>query len=142
MTQEAAHTPSILIVEDEIMVAMHMAMTIETLGYKVIGIAVDRESALKYADLNPDVVLVDCKLRDGLTGPEIGKQIALKHGATVVFVTANPQYVMKENLRHPSILGVYAKPVNDNEITEIVGFALSARMGDTRVPPPRSLRSI
>jgi two-component system, response regulator PdtaR len=121
--------PSILIVEDEIMVAMHLSMVIESLGYRLAGIAVDKESALKYGEGAFDLALVDCNLRDGLTGPDIGRHLADNNKASVVFVTANPHHVLEKHVPHDSILGIFPKPVNDNDVGDIVAFALSKRQG-------------
>jgi two-component system, response regulator PdtaR len=135
----AAHdktVPSILIVEDEIMVAMHLSMVIESLGYRLAGIAVDKESALKYREGEFDIALVDCNLRDGLTGPDIGRHLAANKKAAVVFITANPHHVLAKHVPQEGILGIYPKPVNDNDVGDIVAFALSKREGNTdpRVP--------
>lgn len=142
MSASLDRKPAVLIVEDEYMVAMHMSLMISDLGYRVIGIAVDRDSALKMAAHNPDIVLVDCKLRDGVTGPAIGKQIAAQTNASVIYITANPQYVSGQDLVHPAILGIYPKPVNDNDIGEILEFAWATRSGQTPASPPSALRSL
>ncbi len=129
MTEAKQTPPSILIVEDEIMVAMHLSMVIENLGYRLAGIAVDKESALKYSSDDFDIALVDCNLRDGLTGPDIGRHLAAENKAAVVFVTANPHHVLARHVPHEGILGIYPKPVNDNDVGDIVAFALSKKQG-------------
>jgi two-component system, response regulator PdtaR len=136
MTTSASHTPTVLIVEDEMMIAMHMSMIIENLGYRLAGIAVDKETALALSNDEIDIALIDCNLRDGVTGPEIGHHLAIKKNTTIVYVTANPQQIVDEHQHHDAILGVYPKPVNDNDVSEIVKFALSKRSGQTidRVP--------
>ena len=70
-------TGAILIVEDEILVALEIESVLEELGYTVLGIAADLEGALAYAHHHIDLALVDLNLRDGLTGPEIGATLAL-----------------------------------------------------------------
>jgi two-component system, response regulator PdtaR len=142
MAAVSTRRPAVLIVEDEFIVAMHMSMLIKQLGYDIAGIAVDTESALALAERNPDIVLVDCKLRDGLTGPSIGHHLATARNATVIYVTANPQYVADEKLVHPAILGVYPKPVNDNEISEILDYAVKVREGVNGGQCPPALRKL
>ena len=46
---------SILIVEDEILVALEMESILEERGYEVVGIASDLEGALSFADRNVDL---------------------------------------------------------------------------------------
>lgn len=142
MPAKSEKAPAVLIVEDEIIVAMQMKLVIESLGYDVIGIAVDRDSARRLAANNPDIVLVDCKLRDGLTGPAVGRELASDGKATVIYVTANPHYVSGEQYAHPAILGVYPKPVNDNDIGDLLNFAWQVRCGNAPAIAPPALRQI
>ena len=125
-------TARILIVEDEMMVAMDMEAVIEDLGFKAVGIAADSTEALALADRQPDVALVDLHLRDGLTGPDVGREL-VKRGIQVVFVTANPRIVASGI---PGALGVVEKPCDDGTIASIISFAIGQRKGETVMPPP------
>lgn len=125
-------TARILIVEDEMMVAMEMEAIIEDLGFDAVGIAADRREALALAKLQPDVALVDLNLRDGLTGPDIGRALVAQ-GTQVVFVTANPRVVSSGV---PGALGVCEKPIDDGTIASILGFAIAKREGRNVMPPP------
>jgi two-component system, response regulator PdtaR len=140
MNNDIEDRVSVLIVEDEMMVAMHLAMMVRNLGHEVVGIAVDSKSAALMAEKQPDLAFVDCNLRDGHTGPDVGQQLAATAKSHVIFITANPQKVLESTTPHPSILGVYPKPVNDNEIQQLVSFALAVRKSKDGVSPPPSLR--
>lgn len=122
----------VLIVEDEMLVAMEMEALIEDLGFQTVGIAADRREAGQLAEQRPDVALVDLNLRDGLTGPSIGRDLAAR-GVQVVFVTANPR-----DLRGgvAGTLGVCEKPVDDGTIASVLGFAVARRQGRPASPPP------
>jgi DNA-binding response OmpR family regulator len=113
---------SILIVEDEMLVALEMESILEDRGYDVIGIASDLEGALALADQNVDLALVDLNLRDGLTGPEIGRRLATKHRAKVLFVTANPR-LLGDGIA--GTVGVLTKPTDESSLASAVDFALS-----------------
>lgn len=125
-------TARILIVEDEMMVAMEMEAVIDDLGFEPVGIAVDSAQALALADKQPDVALVDLHLRDGLTGPDLGRRLA-DRGIQVVFVTANPRIVVRGI---PGALGVVEKPCDNGTIASIIAFALGQRSGAGMMPPP------
>ena len=112
---------SILIVEDEILVAMEMESILQEHGYDVVGIASDLEGALAFADRNVDLALVDLNLRDGLTGPEIGRRLANEHRAKVLFVTANPR-LLGDGIA--GTIGVLTKPTDEPSLTSAVAFAL------------------
>ena len=112
---------SILIVEDEILVAMEMESILQDHGYDVVGIAADLEGALAFADRNVRLALVDLNLRDGLTGPEIGRRLANEHRAKVLFVTANPR-LLGDGIA--GTIGVLTKPTDEPSLTSAVAFAL------------------
>ena len=120
---------SILIVENEMLVALEMESILEERGYEVIGIASDLEGALAFADRNVDLALVDLNLRDGLTGPEIGRRLANEHRAKVLFVTANPR-ILGDGIA--GTIGVLTKPTDESSLMSAVEFALSR---SAKAPP-------
>ena len=71
----------VLIVEDEIFVALEIEQIVEDAGFGVGAIAADRAAALAHAR-DCDIALVDLNLRDGPTGPQIGMELASQHGAS------------------------------------------------------------
>lgn len=113
---------TILIVEDEILVALEMESVLQEHDYDVLGIASDLAGALAFADRNVDLALVDLNLRDGLTGPEIGRRLANEHRAKVLFVTANPRLI---GAGIAGTVGVLTKPTDECSLTSAVAFALS-----------------
>lgn len=125
-------TPTVLIVEDEMLVAIDLEASLEEHGYRPIGIAADMPHALQLASVRPDVALVDCNLRDGATGPTIGRMLGQTFGTTVIFLTANP--AMLDN-GIAGTLGVVSKPCGYESVGAIVDFAVRARAGDRSQPP-------
>lgn len=126
-------TPAILIVEDEILIALEMQSILESRGYRVAGIAADLAEAVAYADGSIDLALVDLNLRDGLTGPEIGQRLATEHNTGVLFVTANPR-LLGDGVA--GTIGVLTKPTDEVSLTSAVAFALSRRRGEQAEAPP------
>lgn len=129
-------TASILIVEDEILVALEMQSILEDDGYRVVGIAADLPGTFEIAD-PVDLALVDLNLRDGLTGPEIGRRLALEHNAGVLFVTANPR-LLGDGIA--GTVGVLTKPTDEASLLQAVEFALRTRQGEPAAAPPPALR--
>jgi len=127
---------SILIVEDEILVALEMESILQDRGYEVAGIAADLAGALAFASSNIDLALVDLNLRDGLTGPEIGKRLANEHKAKVLFVTANPR-LLGDGIA--GAVGVLTKPTDEASLTAAIAYALARSSGE-QVQAPPSLR--
>ncbi len=124
--------PTVLIVEDEMLVATDLEASLEELGYRPVGIAADMPKAMQLAQMRPDVALVDCNLRDGLTGPQIGRMLGCTYGTTVIFLTANPR-LLEGGVE--GALGVVSKPCGYDSVGQIVDFAVRARSGDRSAPP-------
>ncbi len=128
-------TAQILIVEDEMLVAIDMEAILEERGYECAGIAPDLETAAEYFDISLDLALVDLNLRDGLTGPQIGKLLSAR-GVPVIFVTANPAQ-LGDGVA--GTIGVITKPTDENALADAVSYALARKTG-LAVEPPPSLR--
>src|SRR5438270_1946765 len=80
---------SVLIVEDEQIVAADLEVKLAQLGYEVIGTAASGAEAIDLAELRrPDLVLMDVRLQGMMTGVEAADRIQRVTGAPVIFVTA------------------------------------------------------
>src|SRR5687767_8883862 len=98
---------NILVVEDEIFIAVEIESVVAEMGHHPAGIAADSATALGLAP-RADIALVDLNLRDGATGRRLGRTLAEDHGVTVLFMTANPSQL---GAGVPGTLGVLPKPV-------------------------------
>lgn len=125
----------ILIVEDEMLVALELECILADLGHEAVGIVPDLQTAHSFFDAPIDLALVDLNLRDGLTGPQIGRQLGAK-GVTVVFITANPR-LLGEGFS--GAIGVITKPTDEKTVKAAVDYALGVRHGRP-VAPPRALK--
>jgi DNA-binding response OmpR family regulator len=128
---------SILVVEDEFLVALEMQSILEENGYRVLGIAADLAGAMEYASQSIDLALVDLNLRDGLTGPQIGERLANEYDAAVLFVTANPR-MLGDGVA--GTIGVLTKPTDEETLLAATRFALRYREDDTAEAPAAVLR--
>ena len=126
----------ILIVEDEMLVAIELEAILEDLGHEPVGIASELADAVHMFDQPVDLALVDLNLRDGLTGPEIGKMLCAR-GVTVLFITANPRQ-LGEGIA--GTIGVLTKPTDEATVRSAVNYALGVRNGDRSLSPPVSLK--
>lgn len=126
----------ILIVEDEILVACEMEAILQDNGHDSLGIAPDLASAQRFFESHIDLALVDLNLRDGLTGPEIGRGLS-QAGVPVVFVTANPAQLEGGVA---GTIGVLTKPTDERTLMAAVDYALEWRSGRPSSPPPPAMR--
>lgn len=104
---------SVLIVEDEALIALALAELVEDLGYVVLGPAFDGREARAIAALTPpDLALVDLNLLDGGTGQELAAALVREHGTQVAIVSANMPMAAAGGLE------TIAKPYRDAAIAE------------------------
>ena len=126
---------SVLIVEDEAVVALELELAIRGVGHDVAGVAADLREAVQIAHgQHIDLALVDINLRDGRTGVRIAELLAQDHQVSVVFLTANPDLVPKG---FTDALGVYPKPYDIDAVGELIRFAARIRRTEAVGEPPR-----
>jgi DNA-binding response OmpR family regulator len=107
---------SVLIVEDEFLIAMDIEMTISAAGYRVVGPAGSVEKALSLAVRDrPDVALLDVRISDGLSYP-VARQLR-EQGTPFAFVTSTVHGDLPEEFRGSPLL---PKPTTTNALLETV----------------------
>ena len=121
----------VLVVEDEIFVAIEIESVLQDLGHLPIGIAADSRRALELAK-EAELAFVDLNLVDGPTGIDLGRRLA-NNGVTVLYMTANPAQ-LGDGV--PGTIGVLPKPVNERELRSAVEFAVAVRTRKEGVAPP------
>ncbi len=136
VTESQSMPANILIVEDEMLVAVELESILQDLGHSPIGIATDLVDAESLATQPIDLALVDLNLRDGLTGPEIGRRLS-ERGVTVLFITANPR-LLGEGIA--GAVGVLTKPTDEETVRASVDYALGLRSGKATSSPPPTLK--
>lgn len=118
-------TASILIVEDESIVALDIQSCLKGLGYTPLGIASRGEEAIRKAlQLQPDLVLMDIRLKGDMDGVEAAQQIRTLLGTPVVFLTA---YADEQTLQRARITGPFGyliKPFEERELHATIEMAL------------------
>lgn len=91
LADEAKVGSRILLVEDELLIAESMKEVIEDAGYKVVGIFPAAEDAILHIDeLNPDLIVMDVRLRGSLDGIQAARIIQQTIKAIpILFLTAH-----------------------------------------------------
>ena len=115
----------ILIVEDELIVQMHLSGIVSGLGHRVSGTASSGAEALAAAAaMAPDLVLMDIRLANGDDGVETARQLRELYGCAVIFVTA---YADMETIARTSDVlpaGYVVKPFTGAEVHAAITTAL------------------
>ncbi len=130
----------VLIVEDEVLLAMELESEIEAAGHEIIGMAADSREALSLiAEATPEFAFVDIHLLDGPTGITVGQSLALRD-IPYVFVSGNVKRIPED---FAGALGAIEKPYTMNGLQNALSFIESYVKGDKKdlSPPPSLLLS-
>ena len=113
--------PKILIVEDEILVALHLRRGLIRSGYGVYEPVASGEKAVEAARaLSPDVILMDIRLLGAMDGIEAARQIRSFLAATIIFTTGYQDLDLKERAMALEPAAYLIKPVDANQIITIL----------------------
>lgn len=80
---------SVLIVEDDALVALELSRNLRAMGYRVVGISTSREEAFEYIRRDPPkVVLMDIRIKGDIDGIELAGEIGGRANLPVIFLTS------------------------------------------------------
>jgi len=128
----------VLIVEDEVLLAVELEYLVATSGAEPVGHAMTSPEALRLAGtLHPDLALVDVHLGDGPTGVEAGREMTDHCGAAVLFITANLKRLPAD---YAGACGVMSKPFSEHGVRMAISFLDEClHTGHASRPPPHGL---
>ena len=118
---------TILVVEDEGLIALHMTELLEKAGYRVIGTEYAGEVVLRKLGTSPlpDLILMDIALAGSVDGIETARQIQKRFSIPIIFVTAYTSDRLVERMRGVASDGVLLKPFMDDELLLFVRKSLT-----------------
>jgi CheY-like chemotaxis protein len=115
---------SVLIIEDEQLIAMDLARIVEEMGHRLCGTASRQKEAVELAErMRPGLVLADIQLQDGESGIQAVREILRKIDAPVIFVTGFPERLLTGESLEPAF--VITKPFNPQALKTAIAQALS-----------------
>ena len=117
--------PSILIVEDETIIAMDSAMLLRELGYEPLGPAATGEQAIEMAGrLRPNLVLMDIQLDGPMDGITAAQAIRAQFDIPSLFLSAFTGDASKARAIQTQPAGYLAKPFTEFELQTALALAL------------------
>lgn len=115
----------ILITEDELIVADDLRMTLRQMGYQVMGIATTASEAIALTSkTQPNLVLMDIKLRGHHDGIHAASEIRRHFDVPVVFLTAHADEDTIHRAGRVLPYGYLVKPYEENELRAGIEMAL------------------
>ena len=114
---------SVLIIEDEPLIAMDIEQLVEQLGHEVTGIARTRDEAARLLkEREPGLVLADIQLADGSSGIDAVNDILKSVNVPVIFITAFPDRLLTGERPEPAFQ--ITKPFHPDMVKAMVSQAL------------------
>jgi CheY-like chemotaxis protein/DNA-directed RNA polymerase specialized sigma24 family protein len=115
---------SILVIEDEPVIALDIVGLVRDMGHSVIGIASSQIEAVRLAQKSqPGLVLADIDLGPGGSGLTAVKEILDSMRVPVIFVTAYPERLLTGERPEPTYL--VTKPFEPDTLKVTISQALS-----------------
>jgi AraC-like DNA-binding protein len=117
---------TILIVEDQLLIAKDMQLTLEEIGYKaIIGITSVDEAILCVEELKPMLVLIDINLNSHKDGTHLGKYLLQKQSIPYIYVTSysDKNTLNEVNATRPH--GYIVKPYKDADLKATISIVLN-----------------
>jgi PAS domain S-box-containing protein len=116
---------SILVVEDEVLVAKDIQHALQRLGYVVPSIASNGDDALrKVEEEKPDLVLMDIMLKGASDGVQTAHVMRERFRIPVVYLTAYADDDSLTRARVTEPFGYIVKPFNQKELRSAIEMAL------------------
>ena len=134
--QDGKATQTLMIVEDEVLVAMQLRDELEDAGYKVLDLTDRHVEALEVATAEkPDLALVNIRLAGGDDGIELAKQLKVLD-IPVLLISGQ---VSRASSAKTVAIGSLPKPYDSADMVRAVTYLLARLNGDASLPRPEQL---
>jgi diguanylate cyclase (GGDEF)-like protein len=122
---------SILLVEDEGLIARDLEDTLTRLGYRVSGIASEGTEAIEMArELHPQLVVMDVSLRGDVDGIEAACAIQEDAPVPVIFLTGHSDTETLQRAVLTGPLGYLIKPFQEDDLRAAIEVAIHKHRAD------------
>lgn len=114
---------TVLILEDEPLVAASLAASLQQFGYSVVGTAANGEKALQlFRDTNPDLAILDIQIKGSMNGVEVGKAMLQIRKTPLIYLTAHEEYFDEAKFTGP--VAFFSKPYNERDLLNTIDLAV------------------
>ena len=118
-------TARILIVEDEGIIAGHIASRLLKTGYSVAGIAESSEEALaSIREVSPDLILMDIRIKGALDGIQTAAKVRETSDIPIIYLTAHTDQATVDRAKMTEAFGFLTKPVHPTSLSTSIEMAI------------------
>jgi len=116
---------TIVIIEDELIIAKDLQAKLEMEGYVVPEIYSNGKEALSMIKfIKPDIVLVDIQLETQFDGIETAERIRLYHDIPIIYITAHVNTEIMERVKLTQPVSLLMKPINYTELITAIELGI------------------
>ncbi|WP_339627637.1 response regulator [uncultured Maribacter sp.] len=116
---------SILIVEDDMIIAANLSIQLTSLGYEVTGILPRGEEAIMHVRENrPHILLMDINLKGELSGIETAKAIKKNNNISIIYLTANSDDATFNKAKETHPKAFITKPFNKLSLQRTIALVV------------------
>lgn len=125
----------VLIVEDELLTATHIAQILSDEGYDVLEPVIKGEHVPGIVTReHPDIIIMDIQLAGSLDGLETAKIISETSDVAIIFLTSNSDRTTFEKSKESSPYAFLSKPFKEEEILRTVDLVLNRHRSNVQNP--------
>ena len=117
---------SVLIVEDEPLIADDLSFTLQDIGYHVAGIALSAEEAIGILnESSVDLVLLDINIQGEKDGIDLAQIINKDYFLPFIFLTSYSDKATLERAKRTNPLAYLVKPINEKDLLTTIEIAIN-----------------
>lgn len=125
---------SVLVVEDEFIIAASIQRSLLRLGYSIHGVCNSPEGLEEqFKNALPDIILMDIELEGQTTGIDAAQALRDTYGIPVLFISGLREEEVIRRVPETMPFGFIAKPFTDHQLRMALSIALYKARSETRI---------
>lgn len=114
----------VLIVEDEMIIALLLERMVKNLGHQIIDKVASGEKAISIVQKQqPDLILMDIRLNGELDGIETMARIHEISDVPVIYISGNTDAINKEKIKKTDYIEFLSKPITISDLSRSFNLA-------------------
>ena len=129
----------ILIVEDDVLIAMALEARVKRWGYTSCGMVTSGEEAIHKAESEqPDIILMDVSIKGAIDGIAAAREIASRFQIPIVLMSGYSKDEIQKRHNLDCVVDFLSKPVNLDELKSVFD-SIDTKSCDKVFSPKKSI---
>jgi len=117
--------PTVLVVDDEALIARLFSIHVESMGLEVCATAATADEAVIKAEQHrPDIILMDVRLRGAKDGVDAARSIRETQDPKIIFITGSTDPATMARIGSHDQASVLVKPVAERQLKAAISQAV------------------